>query len=136
MVTPNSLGAQGGIYWEAISCPLCGSNHEQEFLALPGENSSETYRLVLCQDCGMGYLNPRPDVKSIGRFYPDDYEPYQADGKGRVSWWTRLQQRLSGLVLSHRYGYPPPLTRWSQKLLAVLAGPWFAPDPNSLTAVP
>lgn len=44
----------------------------------------------------MGYLNPRPDEASIGRFYPENYEPYQPPKTARNSPWSRLRERLLG----------------------------------------
>jgi 2-polyprenyl-3-methyl-5-hydroxy-6-metoxy-1,4-benzoquinol methylase len=84
----------------------------------------------------MGYLNPRPDERSIGHYYPEDYEPYRAPDRERSGWWGRIRRRLAGLVLARQYGYPPPLTRWHQRLLADVVRPWFGPDRQSLTTIP
>ena len=61
-----------------IDCPLC---HEKEFDFLfnsidrehpiPGE-----FPVVRCVDCGLVYLNPRPDDDSLSECYPDDYDSY------------------------------------------------------------
>jgi SAM-dependent methyltransferase len=83
----------------------------------------------------MGYLNPRPDIPSIGQFYPREYEEYQLPRRRRQGWWRRMRDRLERLVLSHHYGYPPPLERWYEKALAVVLGPWLRPGPDSLTGL-
>jgi SAM-dependent methyltransferase len=65
----------GPIGWETVSCPLCGANRERELLVVPAAEG-RPFRLVGCGACGLAYLNPRPDVASIGHFYPDDYHAY------------------------------------------------------------
>jgi len=42
------------------------------------------YRLAKCTECGHVYLNPRPDLSSIGFFYPSDYGPHQEVPQGCV----------------------------------------------------
>ncbi len=58
-------------------CPLCGSRertvlHDRLrdllFARAPG-----LWTLCCCQACGAGYLDPRPDIASIGRAYGDYY---------------------------------------------------------------
>jgi SAM-dependent methyltransferase len=63
------------IRWEQVVCPACGGD-EDEFLRAPGDDKTE-YRLAKCRRCELVYTNPRPDVASIGQFYPADYVPYQ-----------------------------------------------------------
>lgn len=65
---------------ESTDCPLCGANQFTPVLigrdllhGCPGE-----FQLVRCAACDHFYLNPRPTLESIGRFYPSDYGPYQA----------------------------------------------------------
>jgi SAM-dependent methyltransferase len=37
------------------------------------------FALVRCRVCGLIYLSPRPDGKSIGAYYPPSYDPHQID---------------------------------------------------------
>src|SRR4051794_27790585 len=122
MRTP--LPTAPALCWEAIACPLCGATDEEELLAVSAATQPGSYRLVRCHRCAMGYLNPRPDAASIGHFYPKDYGPYQARDP-RSGWGGRLSRWLNALVLSYRYGYPPPLTHRWQKLVAAVAQFWF-----------
>jgi SAM-dependent methyltransferase len=81
-----------GIVWEEIACPLCGAGDEEVLLTARSDLEPIDCRLVRCKACGLAYLNPRPDRHSIGRFYPDDYEPYQAprpDRDGRGPRWRK-----------------------------------------------
>jgi 2-polyprenyl-3-methyl-5-hydroxy-6-metoxy-1,4-benzoquinol methylase len=122
--------------WEFTACPLCGSRNEVELLTIPNETDSATFRLAKCADCDMVYLNPRPTEAIIGRYYPADYEPYQSPAADHSLRRRPARDRLAKWVLSHRYGYPPALSHWSQRLAARLAEPWVGPDRDSLTRIP
>jgi SAM-dependent methyltransferase len=66
---------------ESIPCDLCGTSNTQPYLCvrdriygLPGE-----FNLVQCSQCGLLYINPRPDRSSIGAYYPDlEYHAFHA----------------------------------------------------------
>jgi 2-polyprenyl-3-methyl-5-hydroxy-6-metoxy-1,4-benzoquinol methylase len=121
--------------WETVACPLCSEWREEELLAIPAPKDPVLFRLVRCGNCGLGYMNPRPDQASIGHLYPDDYGAYEVQVRPPQRWRQRVRRRLGGLVLSRYYGYRPPLEHWHQKILAALAWGWLRPDPNSLTAL-
>jgi 2-polyprenyl-3-methyl-5-hydroxy-6-metoxy-1,4-benzoquinol methylase len=122
------------IAWELVPCPLCGASQQE--LLLNVTQATETYHLVRCQICGLGYQNPRPDLASIGRFYPRDYECYQAPESDEVGRWARLRLRAERMVLSRYYGNPPPITSWFEKLFAFVARLWVRPNHVALTAIP
>jgi SAM-dependent methyltransferase len=61
---------------EMVKCNLCGRDDARLLFRL------RDYRLrvddlewntVRCRSCGLGYLNPRPTVEEVGRYYPSDY---------------------------------------------------------------
>jgi 2-polyprenyl-3-methyl-5-hydroxy-6-metoxy-1,4-benzoquinol methylase len=100
------------IDWEETACPLCGGTRRERVIDAsdplpgnlpPGENSAFHFRVVRCHDCGLSYTNPRPSPSSIGRFYPDDYAPYQLRDSGRKlqKWrpWSRRDAFASVLPL-------------------------------------
>jgi SAM-dependent methyltransferase len=68
---------------ETVPCDVCGSDRarlhlcvKDKIYGLPGE-----FSLVRCEDCGLLYLNPRPDRAAIGQFYPDlDYHAFKPTG--------------------------------------------------------
>ena len=124
--------AAGGVVWERTPCPLCDASDERELLAVPGQASGDVYRVVQCRRCDMAYLNPRPDRASIGRFYADDYQPYQAPRREPPAFLRRLRR----LACARAFGDPPPAARWPDKVLAALAAPWLRPGRDSLTAIP
>lgn len=71
--------AQANTEQESIFCVLCNSGDEQEVLV--GHDRlhgiSGTFRVVKCKNCGLMRTNPRPTREGIGKFYPDNYGPYQ-----------------------------------------------------------
>lgn len=122
------------LIWEQVACPLCAARDEEELLRVRPEAAANSYRLVRCRKCGLGYLNPRPDEASIEQFYPDEYMCYEPPPRRR--WWTPAQQRLRRLVMAQCFGIPPALRSWRDKLLARFAGLWLRPPPSSMTALP
>src|SRR3954452_24964666 len=84
--------AAAPIEWEETACLLCGSRSSTALLEaadpLPGGDPGEAFRVVRCGMCGLCFTNPRPSSRSIGRFYLDDYSPYQVReaGPGKKRW--------------------------------------------------
>lgn len=57
--------------FEAIDCPLCGSNSYKLF-CLGGDKMfghPGRFQVVRCEECGLYYLNPRPRREFIREFY-------------------------------------------------------------------
>jgi 2-polyprenyl-3-methyl-5-hydroxy-6-metoxy-1,4-benzoquinol methylase len=139
MMTPDAVLArplERPIVWKDVPCPLCSVRNEELLLTATGEPAETVYRLVRCRSCGLGYLNPRPDEASIGQFYREDYEPYQARPIRAPGWWGRWRNKLARQVLATRLGYPSVTeTPWTRFLAAVLS-PWLAPGRDSFTGVP
>lgn len=66
--------------WEEVPCNLCGSERRQKI------GSIDKFKLkvtsVICLDCGLIYINPRPTEDCYRRFYEsggDDQGVYHAD---------------------------------------------------------
>ena len=121
------------VVWEDIPCPLCGSWDEELLIAVPSAGDDQVYRVGRCRQCGLGYLNPRPDCDSIGHYYPENYEEHNGRAEYRPGLWGRTRRYLEGLVMSRHYGCPPPLCRGYERLLADVAAPWLRPARDSLT---
>jgi len=62
-----------------VSCYLCGSSKTKSEIQLPDRSGlvRGVFRFVTCSECGLTYLNPRPDSRSFSLIYPQDYAPYQ-----------------------------------------------------------
>jgi SAM-dependent methyltransferase len=65
--------------WETVACDLCGSRDNRLVLRVKDTNChfEGVFNVVKCLSCGLVYLNPRPDARSIGRYYPKDYRCFQ-----------------------------------------------------------
>jgi transcription elongation factor Elf1 len=57
---------------ESVSCNLCGSDNSVELFS----NDSHGFGLhtVMCKNCGLVYLNPRPTSSEYARLYSGIYE--------------------------------------------------------------
>ena len=81
---------------ETVACDLCGADDAETVFLLRDylHHIEGIFRLVRCRQCGLMYLNPRPTLEEMRRYYPDDYHAYRVVDS-RVSFITRLD---------HRYG--------------------------------
>jgi SAM-dependent methyltransferase len=93
-----------GVVLEDAACPMGCARDDRAVLVgrdrlhgLPG-----AFPVVECRGCGLLRTNPRPDLASIGVYYPEvAYMPYQqtrVTAVARAGWWPRLQRawRLDG----------------------------------------
>ena len=64
---------------ESPLCDLCGGNKPEVLYC--GKDWKQpidlSVRLVRCQECGLIYLSPRPDVQEISKYYSEDYPCYR-----------------------------------------------------------
>lgn len=91
------------------ACPLCGSGartvlhaglRDHAFKTAPGE-----WAMQRCEDCGCGYLDPRPDAATIALAY----ERYYTHAVGPAdSAFARLRRRVADAYLNARYGTSYP----------------------------
>ena len=85
---------------EYVNCHLCGLDEIQVLFRKKDkfDISQDEFHVVECQGCGLLYVNPRPTLEEMGRFYPETYswkETLEAD-----SFLTRL---VRGLEKRYRY---------------------------------
>jgi SAM-dependent methyltransferase len=75
--------SRDAIALEAVCCDLCGADDPdpvRELRDLMFGTTSQTFQLVRCRRCGLDYLNPRPPLSELDRFYRDDYAPFARRG--------------------------------------------------------
>lgn len=97
-------------------CNNCGSS-ESELITTGIEHeykntTDDVFNVVRCQNCGLVYLNPRPDVSELATIYPPNYYAYAIesgyDDSQRQNFYykARYKRILSGLeyVLSFCQG--------------------------------
>jgi 2-polyprenyl-3-methyl-5-hydroxy-6-metoxy-1,4-benzoquinol methylase len=65
---------------EQVRCNLCEDDNAKALITTsdltygtPGQ-----FTIVRCRNCGLAYLNPRPDASEIGAFYPPNYGEHVA----------------------------------------------------------
>ena len=81
---------------EIVTCNLCGVDESEPLFKgwdrLLGD--TETFQWVRCRRCGLIYLNPRPILAEMARYYPANYEPFTRQ-EGTESWLARLSYRVA-----------------------------------------
>lgn len=92
---PPTLQASSEIlpHFEAIRCPLCGSDETVTYLQGPDRMYPVpgTFRLARCLACDLVYQNPRLRPQTLARHYPDEYLAYTWPGRSeslmaRLGW--------------------------------------------------
>ena len=57
---------------QSIDCIICNGNNEDAITL--DDNYDHGLRMVLCKDCGLGYLSPRWSETKYAEFYKDKYD--------------------------------------------------------------
>lgn len=67
---------------EIVPCNLCGSTKQRLAYEMPDTwyFRKEFFKVVECESCGLGFVNPRPKFEVIDRYYPKDfYDEFERD---------------------------------------------------------
>jgi 2-polyprenyl-3-methyl-5-hydroxy-6-metoxy-1,4-benzoquinol methylase len=68
---------------EHVACNACGTADCMPLFVGWDHLSSEEFRVVRCNQCGLSFVNPRPSAEDIARYYPEAYygsrHPFLAD---------------------------------------------------------
>jgi 2-polyprenyl-3-methyl-5-hydroxy-6-metoxy-1,4-benzoquinol methylase len=84
---------------EEVACNLCGSNRQRVVMQRRDHLNPQAglFSIVRCRSCGLVFLNPRPTVEEIGRFYPSGYgSRFKALRKKKPSLYKRIPTLLFG----------------------------------------
>lgn len=68
---------------ETVACEVCGSA-DSDFLYSKKDKfqiEDTAFQVVACRQCGLTYINPRPPVSEIGKFYPEHYQWKEETGE-------------------------------------------------------
>jgi hypothetical protein len=60
------------VAWEEPACLLCGSELAKPFVEAQDARAGQSglwFAIVQCQECGLCFTSPRPDLESIQQFY-------------------------------------------------------------------
>jgi SAM-dependent methyltransferase len=60
---------------ETVACNLCGSQDYSAVYSMPDRLyfREEFFTVVECNRCGLGFLNPRPTMVEMQKYYPAEY---------------------------------------------------------------
>src|SRR6266852_6179342 len=60
---------------ETVACNLCGSERQTAVYAMPDRRyfREEFFTVVECDECGLGFVNPRPTIAEMQKHYPAEY---------------------------------------------------------------
>ena len=60
---------------EKVACNLCGSDEQSLVYQMPDARffREEFFKIVECKRCGLGFVNPRPTLEEIQKYYPAEY---------------------------------------------------------------
>lgn len=92
---------------EKVSCALCGS--DDYTLLFEGRDRihevAGVFPVVQCNKCNLVYLNPRPGIDSISEYYPEEYSPFESEGRSfteKLQAWLRRREakRIAALLPS------------------------------------
>jgi SAM-dependent methyltransferase len=63
---------------ETVKCNLCGSDNYRVIYSMPDAHYfvDEWFTVVECSNCGLGFVNPRPTISEISRYYPSCFYDY------------------------------------------------------------
>lgn len=67
---------------EVVACNLCGSTHYTGVYEMPDRRyfPDEFFTVVECNECGLGFVNPRPTFEEIQKYYPPEYYAVECSG--------------------------------------------------------
>ncbi len=74
---------------ENIACDYCGSRESETQWIAPDRltNTGEFFSVVKCSNCGLAFVNPRPEIGEINQYYQSDYWAYVR--LTRIRWWLK-----------------------------------------------
>lgn len=97
-----------------VQCDLCGLS---EVLVVFTDRDARpstavhSFQVVKCRDCGLAYLNPRPEGLELAAYYSDGYhDGLEAGGGGarRATSLRILRKKIRRAFLQRFYHYPTP----------------------------
>jgi SAM-dependent methyltransferase len=76
--------------YEETCCNLCDGSQFTLEMKVKDYVSQEIFHLVQCQDCGLVFVNPRPHVSTIVRYYPEGI--YRRSVFSSFGFWLRKKR--------------------------------------------
>jgi SAM-dependent methyltransferase len=87
---------------EIMKCEICGGNDFVEFLQCTDYFlTQEKFSLKKCNNCGLVFVNPRPEVNKLGKYYDSpDYISHSGSDKGIVN---KVYKKIRQLTHKRKY---------------------------------
>jgi 2-polyprenyl-3-methyl-5-hydroxy-6-metoxy-1,4-benzoquinol methylase len=105
--------------FEVVACPGCGGGRSTP--VRQGKDwvlrTAQQLTIHRCDACGLHFLNPRPRMDQIGRYYPENYHSYQMRG-GDDSSGAADAGGIKSLALREAFGAPHLRPHGAQRALA------------------
>lgn len=76
---------------ESIVCDLCGSNETRSLV------NTDKFNIVQCQECGLVYMNPRPDKQWLSEYYINYYSDLKVYYEEERLYKYRFKERLNAI---------------------------------------
>ena len=78
---------------ETVACNLCGSRRHTAVYEMPDARffPEEYFTVVECDECGLGFVNPRPDRAEMRKYYPRAY----FENEGSAGFARYLRKRFT-----------------------------------------
>ena len=106
--------------FEVVACPGCGGTCSTP--VRQGKDwvlrTAQPLTIHRCDGCGLHFLNPRPRMDEIGRYYPADYHSYQMRGGDDAGGAAAVAGTIRSLALREAFGAPHLRPRGAQRALA------------------
>lgn len=92
---------------EEVRCNICETGDNEPILRVSDcVEPSRSYELVRCKKCDLTFVNPRPKIIDMHKYYPDDtYYAYQDNGIKGIG--QKLKQNLKTYLMERTGGYKP-----------------------------
>jgi SAM-dependent methyltransferase len=87
---------------ESVACNLCGSSDHATLYVLKDFRfgiDEVPWPVVRCRRCGLGYLNPRPTLGEMTRYYPEAYFGHRGGLRRRYQRQARYLPSSPGRLL-------------------------------------
>jgi len=98
---------------EHVACDLCGGTKFDEIFRqtdIIHHTTDEMFYVVRCKECGLHFLNPRPNKDEIGRYYTSSYAFHATPSRLKLATLSLLTQLVNS-PLHHLFNLIPNLNR-------------------------
>ena len=87
---------------EMVECPVCNSADFKLFMKIEDYFlTGEEFTLLECVHCGFRFVNPRPDISEIGRYYQS--EEYISHDAGKTTLFSRAYKMARIFSIKSKY---------------------------------